>query len=229
MTTSKTFDTLVTMGLNQTVGLNPAFDSIVVFATGATLLKMGPLLAMVVYLWSANNDRGPRRDRLFAGFIGAFVALVIARVLQEVIPSVRPLHELPGFNLPAGMAADTLEGRNSFPSDTTTLAVAISLMVYLQCRRLGLLAIGWSIVVVAAPRVYTGLHYLSDVVAGAALATVMVVGATALLAHRLARLTSMASGREPLVASVGFLLLFSMGTMFSDLRALGRLAYESII
>lgn len=221
-------DTLVTMGLNQAVGANQFFDRFVVFATNTAWLKMGPLLALVVYLWSLEEPAGTRRCQLIAGLVGAFLAMGIARILQEIIPSVRPLHELAGFHLPVGMAADTLEGRNSFPSDTTTLAFAIATIVYLQNRKLGILSLVWAAIFVSAPRIYTGLHYLSDVLAGAALASVMVVGTTKLLARQLPRIFGILEGREPLVASLGFLLLFSMGTMFNDLRALGRLVVESL-
>lgn len=224
----QTLDYEIILWMNQLVGSYATLDELAVFATGATLMKMGPLLALVVYLWADKDAPVRRRSEIASGFFGAFLALFTARALQEVIVRLRPLHEIESLRLPSDMLRSTLDGRSSFPSDTGTLAIAISVIVFLQSRRLGMLAFAWSIVFVALPRLYTGLHYLSDIVGAAVLATVLVWGATRLLSPRADRLVALGERWPGLTAMFAFLMLFAMGTMFNDVRWMGRIIVEAL-
>src|SRR5260370_42668288 len=58
----------------------------------------------------------------------------------------------------------------SFPSDHAGFFIAISLGIFLASRRLGLLALGWSIFVILGGKLISGQHTPLDVAAGATVA-----------------------------------------------------------
>jgi undecaprenyl-diphosphatase len=61
------------------------------------------------------------------------------------------------------------------PSDTAMMAGALVAAVWAASRPLGWLSLGWGALFVCFPRVYFGLHYVSDVVVGAALGAALMV------------------------------------------------------
>jgi PAP2 superfamily len=73
------------------------------------------------------------------------------------------------FQLPYGMNSDVLEGWSSFPSDHAAFFFALSVVFFFICRRAGVFAIAYSALVVCLPRAYLGIHYPTDLIAGALL------------------------------------------------------------
>ena len=214
--------------INSPVGRWPFFDQFMVIVASGTLIKAAPLLAIVVAFWFRQRNTQDDKAKLLAGLAGALVALVLARVLQKASTwTVRPLQALPELDLPANFTRSELADRSSFPSDTTTLAIAISTIIFVQNRALGLLAFAWSAVMVAYPRLYLGLHYISDVLAGALLGAASVLAAT-LLYKRGAALVAVVERRPDWSAALAFLFLFAMGSMFNDVRALLTLVLEEL-
>jgi undecaprenyl-diphosphatase len=144
-------------------------------------------LAFVVVLVASGGRR--RRAGVAAG-LGAGVALAIGQVVARLADRPRPFVADPsGVHLFARHAADA-----SFPSDHATAAFAIGTAVLLRNRRLGaavLVLAG----LLAAGRVALGVHYPSDVLAGAVLGS-----AVSLVLHRPAlrtRIDALADGLTP--------------------------------
>ncbi|MEA2129734.1 MAG: hypothetical protein QOJ85_2625 [Solirubrobacteraceae bacterium] len=135
-------------------------------------------LALVVLLVLVDVGGWGRRAGVAAG-IGAGVALACAQVISRIADRPRPFVAHPGsVHLFARHAADA-----GFPSDHATAAFAIATAVALRNRRCGAVVLALA-AVLAAGRVALGVHYPSDVLAGAALGAAVSLALYAPVARR---------------------------------------------
>jgi undecaprenyl-diphosphatase len=107
--------------------------------------------------------RGEGRRAAVAAGLGACLALLVAHFVAGAVDRPRPFVDHPGAHLFVAHAADP-----GFPSDHATAAFAIALSLWLRQRLIGAVALGLALVL-ALSRVVVGVHYPSDVVAGALL------------------------------------------------------------
>ena len=109
------------------------------------------------------------RNRLVLLLGACLVALSIGRLLQLCLPfRHRPIltPEL-GLRIPPELSPHLFEGWSSFPSDHAALFFAFSTGIYLIAPSLGLLATAHTIGMICFPRLYLGLHFATDLLAGA--------------------------------------------------------------
>jgi undecaprenyl-diphosphatase len=120
-------------------------------------------LVMVFVFANGERRRAWRRTAL-AAVLSAGVALAIAKVISELVDRARPFVIEPhGVHLFAAHAADP-----GFPSDHATGAFAVAMAIYLRNRAWGRVALV-AAAVLAVGRVAIGVHFPSDVIAGAVL------------------------------------------------------------
>jgi undecaprenyl-diphosphatase len=67
---------------------------------------------------------------------------------------------------------------SSLPSEHAMLWMAIATGIFLAAPRIGLLALLYAVLLICAPRAYLGLHYPTDLLAGAAMGIAVTVTAT---------------------------------------------------
>ncbi|HEY2480146.1 MAG TPA: phosphatase PAP2 family protein [Solirubrobacterales bacterium] len=119
---------------------------------------------VIVFLF-ANGERlrAWRRTAVAAG-LSAGLALAIGKVISELVDRARPFVEEPHrVHLFSAHAADP-----GFPSDHATGAFAVAMAIWLRNRRWGTVAL-IAAALLSVGRVAIGVHFPSDVVAGAAL------------------------------------------------------------
>lgn len=209
--------------LNAFAGQNPVLDEVFLRGSRLASVRMLPLVALLWWLWFADQRH---RRTVLQGLLGGVLAMVASRTLQNFLPH-RPRPSLSGefdFTLPPGAFVNDW---SSFPSDTAALSIALVTGIWLASRPLGILALVWAMVFALFPRLYGGYHYLSDLLAGAA------IGAGCVLL--------VALWRRPFEWAIGtaltfeqrhagffyllaFGLTFQLVTFFEDLRALAGLA-----
>jgi membrane-associated phospholipid phosphatase len=140
------------------------------------------------------RHRGDRRDvagTVWAG-AAALVALGLAQVIGGYVDRARPYTALPAAHVLIARSSDF-----SFPSDHATAAGAVAVgLLLLHRRRWGIIAAAAAIVMAVA-RVYVGVHYPGDVLAGLALGGLVAAVGFVLLVPLLTRLVDVLS-RSPM-------------------------------
>jgi undecaprenyl-diphosphatase len=133
------------------------------------------------------------------------------------------MHDLASGFLPLpGIDPSLANHWGSFPSDHAALLFALVTVIWQRSRWLGLLALVSALYGVL-PRIYFGLHYVSDVTAGALLGVAFV-----LLFERFGPRTWAHRGvgweqRLPgMFYGVAFLVSLEVATLFEDIRQVGR-------
>ena len=128
------------------------------------------------FLWaSKREDIAARRIRLMAILPTAIIAIFVGRMLALQLPfRVRPVHnpEVP-FSTPAGKFVPALSDWSSFPSDHAVMFFSIAVAFLWVSRPAAILLILHAIFVISFPRVYLGLHWPSDILAGAAVGVLL--------------------------------------------------------
>ena len=219
------FDLAIMEWLNQFSRVSLPLDKAIYVVAESHLLKGGVLLALLWWCWTRRTGRLIGPDLLSLRTIaGAFVAIAVGRAMQNLLPMrLRPAHDPDlGFTVPYDVNIEALDGWSSFPSDHAVLFFALATALWRSHRAIGGLAFLWALVVIGLPRVYLGLHYPTDILAGgvvgiAIMATILAVPVPASLRSWFGDLQS---ERPGLVYSLGFLVTFQMATLFENLRRL---------
>lgn len=117
----------------------------------------------LVFLAARGATHAAWRRASVAAVLSAGLGLFAAKVIAELVDRARPFVADPhGVHLFSGHAADP-----GFPSDHATAAFAIAVAILLRKRGWGVAALV-AATVLALGRVALGVHYPSDVLAGAA-------------------------------------------------------------
>ncbi|MFT4036695.1 MAG: phosphatase PAP2 family protein [Thermomicrobiales bacterium] len=145
-------------------GIDDCFE---IVANGIPFVMIGMLLV----LWFRPGERD-ERDRREWGCIAAVISATLALAINQLVSL--------GWSRPRPFVAHDAvllishHADGSFPSDHTTFAFAVGTSILLVSRRLGMLAL-LAAGAMAFARVYVGVHYVSDVVAGALIGTLSAI------------------------------------------------------
>lgn len=226
------FDTGVLSFFNQFSRKSQVFDHVVVFLQDASLLKAGVLIAVLWWFWFDPRDTGKNRASILSTLTATAVAILLARGLANLLPfRARPMNvEELHFTLPLGMKPGSLEDWSSFPSDHATMFFALVTGIFILSKRLGVLSFFWVVVVVILPRLYIGIHFPTDILAGAVLGVFITW-----LAHRefirnpLARIGTAWVEKHPASFYMCFFLAtYQFVVLFDDLRDLAKITMHAI-
>lgn len=149
-------------------------------AVALSARAFGVLVGSAIALAVALDRRRPRRERL-ALVLALAVAVaasdfVGARLLRPLFGRTRPCFALPPGTFRSLVASSDV---GSFPSLHASNFFALAVVARAARRSLGLAALAVA-VAVSASRVYVGVHWPTDVLAGAAWGTLCAAGALTL-------------------------------------------------
>ena len=230
----RVFDRPVLLFLNEPAGHSWIADMAIVKFMMLDSVKILPIVTAVVLAALMAPSREATNRTFFNALGGAFIAIFIARIVQNLLERSRPLYaEIEGFTVPAGTPLDVPADWSSFPSDTAALAFALAMAVFLRSRPLGMLCMAWALFVTCFPRVYAGYHYPSDIVGGAVIGICSVLVVHAFLPERLFALGEAFMRRHaPVYYAAVFVIMYSTATMFFDIRqtlsAVGDVVSEDV-
>jgi len=223
------FDFAILSFLNTFVRKSWPLDAVVVVVEGNRLFKGGLIMALFCWAWIKLGEGGRKeREILLYGLLVCAPAVLVARGLAVLLPfRVRPLHnpEL-HYQLAYTLDPNALEKWSSFPSDHATLYFALAMTLFFVSRRWGGIALLYVFCVICLPRVYLGLHYPTDIVAGALLGILAAFTVHLQWLRRLIAGTAMRwmdAYPAPFYISL-ILLAFENFELFESLRAVAKLA-----
>jgi len=112
---------------------------------------------------------------------------------------------------------------SSFPSDHAALFFALAMGMLPISRRCGALALAHATLLISLPRIYLGIHWFTDILAGAVLGIGLALAGMRLPISRwLQRTTVPLFQRHPsLCYAALFGLTYLIATLFDDARYLG--------
>lgn len=156
------FDVKISQSLFDFSAAHPIFNK---FATWSAvyLIYVIPVVLLLLWFW----NRKTKLVALYMTFSGLFAWIGIAKLLAKIIGRARPeqfgqVHEL-FFHRPDF----------SFPSDHAAFLFALVTTAFLfKYRKLGWFLLILSILILAG-RVFTGFHFVGDIVGGAAIGVVV--------------------------------------------------------
>jgi len=168
------FDDGLLLWLNGFAGKLPAFDGAMQLVAGDYLLPLAFVLVLTG-LWFSGANARIRELRQRAAFIG-MASLGLANIPILILNSIwvrpRPFVDL-GDQVTLLFYPPT--DPSSFPSNVATVGFAIASSVWIVHRSLGYTLFAAALVL-GFSRVYLGVAYPTDVIAGAALGIVVAAG-----------------------------------------------------
>ena len=245
-------------GMNGMAGRSWLFDSIVALTQGNDLVKAALIGCCFFAAWYSGKtmaETQARRKVLLVTLVAAMCVIATTKVLSHKIFLPRPaiesqkIYHLDGDRLVEMRRTnvrvplddesqkdhrDLLSGDvqtndlGSFPSDHAGFFIALSLGIFFASRRIGLVALGWTVFVILGGKMITAAHAPVDVAAGA------LVGITELSLLRIAARTRLGSVLDKLSlltfkyaalsSAILFAIVFEISSTLFHVRALLALA-----
>jgi len=207
---------------------NWALDRLASLEESNYILRGGLFFAIYWYLWFRDgSDRERRRRDIIAIVIAAPLAIVFSRAVAFLVPfRLRPIYDPAlahaAYSIPI---TPNLENWNSFPSDTAAFFFALAFGLAHLNRRLAIPIVLYTVAWICLFRMYLGIHYASDIIAGSfiGIMTVWVLLRSDFLTSIVTRrvLTTMEMKPARFYA-IAFLLSLEMATDFGGSRSIGK-------
>jgi membrane-associated phospholipid phosphatase len=241
-------------GMNGMAGRSWFFDSIVGLTQGNDLIKAGLIGCCFFAAWYSGKtleDTRARRKVLLLTLVAAVCVLTTTKVLSKQIFLPRPIIEsqkiyhlsddnlvqMKRTNMRVPLDEESQKDHRdlvngdvnsndlgSFPSDHAGFFLAISLGIFLASRRIGLVALGWTVFVILAGKMITASHAPIDIVAGAAVAitelSVLRMAARTRLGSIFDKMSLMTFKYSALSAALLFAIVFEISSTLYHVRAL---------
>lgn len=219
------FDSTIISYVNGFSQRSWTIDNAIHFLSESPLLKGGVLVIIIWWAWfKYDKHLSNRREHITSTLVGCFIAIIAGRALALALPfRLRPLYNNDlHFLLPYEMNRNTLESWSSFPSDHMALFFALSAGLLFISRRAGVFALVYTLLFIGFPRIYLGLHYPTDIIAGAIIG--MTIGWLAnksiIIGNISQSVLSWERSRPSIFYPVFFLVTYQIADMFVSSRAL---------
>lgn len=147
-------------------------NSIIEMISKFYLFKGFSLILILWWIWfTPKVNLNKIREIIISTIISALIALIFGKIFSYIFPfKFRPIYNLDiNFNFPiTNTYKKILEIEySSFPSDHAILWFSISTGIFLIFKWMGIISFLYTIFFICIPRIYLGLHYPTDIIAGA--------------------------------------------------------------
>ena len=245
--------------VNSVAGRSWLFDTVVAFVLDNDLAKAGVIGCCFLAAWyggRSTDSTTTRRRILITTLIAATLVITTTKLLSKSIFLPRPeiqsqkIYRLEGEQLvemkrmPVRFMLDETSQKDyrallsgevesndlgSFPSDHAGFFITIALGIWLASRRLGWLALSWTVFVILAGKVISAQHTPFDVAAGAAVAVIELAIVQYIVRKKFPRvldkITGLSLRYSAASSAIIFLAAFEVSSTMVHIRAfLGLLA-----
>jgi len=155
------FDHLLFKKINDFAGENSLSDWVGIFGARYLIVIIIASLLKYVFVYKDKAERLVNIKVVFNAIFSAGLGLLFNFIVSIFIQRSRPFEIGLGENIYGSVWT-----AGSFPSEHTTIAFAIALAVFLTYKKFGTILLVLA-AIVGISRVYVGVHYPSDVAAGA--------------------------------------------------------------
>ena len=171
------FDHFIMTYINQYSQHSTVFDFTLAFITSHNFIKGSLLIATLWWAWFRPGAQQKTRVSITITLFSCFISMFLAKVIEFTTPfQTRPIHESTlHFLIPFGEYPATLDNFSSFPSDHAALFFALATGLFFVSKRVGIFAIVYTILIISLPRIYFGLHYPTDIIAGALIGSIAAI------------------------------------------------------
>lgn len=226
-------DEIIFAWLTSLPGRSTTFDNLMMHLPRSEQSNGALIMSIFWWYWFRQSDPSTTqrtREHLLGTMFAAAIGLFAARILAVTLPfRLRPRFE-PALHLvwPAAPTSLSLVDWSAFPSDHAVMFSALAVGLCFVSWRIGLAALVFAIVIVCFPRVYFGIHYPTDIVAGLALGALAAYWMNGVAVRRqLASHVLAWERRSPQVFYVGlFVITFQFATMFNGVRQGARAVFQ---
>jgi membrane-associated phospholipid phosphatase len=229
-------DTWVARGLAALLAGHPSAQRAVVVLAETGFTKTLFFVPFLLLAWIRGEEREREHVLVLCG--SCAVALVPVWVITSQWVRFKPMHPEHGVAEVAAIFAPFFASKpdyfswGSFPSDNAAFLGAMSFGLLRVRPGVGWTALAVTVGLNGVLRMAAGLHYLSDVIAGAAIGWLASVASFALassapVAPRLAAIRAW-TDRYPPASGIVVLFLVEMAVMFHDLRFLDPVVFTAI-
>ena len=228
------FDTGIIDALNHIAREWKTFASFVVLLSNLELAKGGVFMAFLWWVWfrDAGEGRG-KRDYVVSAVVVAVVAVLGARALAHVFPyRDRPVYSASfAFTRPYALEPDQLQTWSSFPSDHAALFFALATSLFFTWRPLGIFAAVYAMIFIMLPRLYLGIHWPTDIIAGGAIGAGLAwVGSLERVRSWLSRPAFALLDAQPGVFyALFFVVTYQIAVLFTDGRNVASFLHHSLL
>jgi len=194
------------------------------------LLKGGVFALIIWWFWFSQQKNA--REYIIVTIISCFASMAFARGLALMLPMRdRPLYDTDlDFVIPFGVTTTGLEGWSSFPSDHAALFFTLAIGVFFISRRLGIFALIYTTLFICLPRIYLGLHFPTDIVAGAIIGIIIGwIGNLSFFRIRISKpVLNWANSYQNLFYTFFFLITYQIADLFNSSRAIAGAVFKFI-
>lgn len=180
---------------------------------------------MFWFLWFYQvKHKENRRSQLLAILVVTIFSIALGRALANFLPfRSRPKAnpEVVGSEI---AQSSFLEEWSSMPSDHAIMFFALSTGFFIVSRKVGTLAFLHATLIVCLPRLLLGLHYVSDIVVGAAIGILLSAILVPVLSKVFSEKFNEKSYPDYILYPFLFFMTYSFATMFNGVREVGGIA-----
>ena len=216
-------DDSVALFFNGYVRQSWVFDQALAFLSANHLMKGAVFMAIVWWAWfRSRRSQAHDREQIVVTLLSCLVALVLGRTLVLALPMrLRPMHQ-PELDLVLayGLAPGDFDQLSSFPSDHAVLFFALATGLWFISRRVGVFAFAYAVVCIALPRLYLGIHYPSDILAGALIGIAVAVAGNVCFRNTggVRRVAALSETTPQYFYPLSFLLTYQIAELFESSR-----------